>query len=95
VTLCRYHCRGSCGGHFTSLEAFDAHRPRDLSRGGCEWPEDAGLVEVFGTCKIGDPDKPARGVIVYRLVREGKYGAAGRERARGRLRGPRGGLVAA
>ena len=24
-TFCGYHCR-ACGGHFTSLEAFDAHR---------------------------------------------------------------------
>jgi hypothetical protein len=83
TVFCRYHCR-RCGSHFTSLEAFDAHH-----EGSGEtlrpwtFPDDAGLVELFGTCKLNDPSKPARGVVVYRLVREGKYGAAGGQTARG------------
>jgi hypothetical protein len=60
---CRYHCRG-CDGHFTSLEAFDLHRPRNRSDGGCEWPENASLEEFSGTCKIAD-DRVREGVTVY------------------------------
>jgi hypothetical protein len=61
---CRYHCR-SCEGHFTSLEAFDQHRPRNPSAGGCEWPENAPLIEISGCCKIDDPDRPRFGVTLY------------------------------
>src|SRR5262245_13694980 len=62
---CTYHCR-ECGGHFTSLKAFDAHRPRNPSNGGCEWPEGAPLVELAGgVCRIGDPDLPAFPVTLY------------------------------
>lgn len=60
---CRYHCR-ECNGHFTSLEAFDSHRPRHRSEGGCEWPEDAALVEFNGICKIAD-DRDRVGVTIY------------------------------
>lgn len=68
TAFCRYHCR-SCGGHFSSLGAFDQHRPRNRSAGGCEWPEDAALVEVEGCCKIGDPDRPLSGVTLYSTER--------------------------
>ena len=51
---CAYHCR-ECGGHFTSLEAFDAHKPPWSPGEECEWPEDAPLVEVAGGfCEISD-----------------------------------------
>jgi hypothetical protein len=66
---CRYHCR-CCRSCFTSLEAFDAHRPRHLARGGCEWPDDAALVEVEdGVCRIADPDRPKTAVTLYRTER--------------------------
>jgi hypothetical protein len=59
---CRYHCR-ACGGHFTSLEAFDGHRdgPYDHARE-CSYPVD--LVEHDGTCAIADPLAPRVGVSV-------------------------------
>jgi hypothetical protein len=63
MTYCAYHCR-VCGGHFRSLEAFDAHKPRNRREGGCEWPEDAPLVEYWGTCRIAD-DKDRHGVTIY------------------------------
>ena len=51
---CTYHCR-TCGGHFTSLEAFDAHKPGAHSLGGCAWQADVPLVEVAGGfCEISD-----------------------------------------
>jgi hypothetical protein len=49
LPFCRCHCR-SCGGHFTSLAAFDAHRPKNS--GLCEWPSDAPLTERTGNCNI-------------------------------------------
>jgi hypothetical protein len=67
MTACKYHCR-SCGGHFTSLRAFDAHRegPAGSNRD-CTFPEDAPLVERTGVCKIGG-ELPLAGVTVYELA---------------------------
>jgi hypothetical protein len=45
-THCRYHCR-TCGSHFTSLRAFDAHRGD-----GCDFPVD--LIEHAGICRISE-----------------------------------------
>lgn len=55
MTTCVYHCR-TCGGHFTSLRAFDAHRegPAGSDRA-CTYPDAAGLVERTGTCNIVNP----------------------------------------
>jgi hypothetical protein len=50
MIACRHHCAG-CGGHFSSLEAFDSHQPRS---GGCGWPDDAPLVELTGVCKVAN-----------------------------------------
>jgi hypothetical protein len=61
---CTYHCR-YCDGHFTSLKAFDAHKPRFASKGGCEWPADAPLRELTGICKIGDPDLSLTAAPLY------------------------------
>ena len=68
---CTNHCR-SCGGHFTSLAAFDAHKP--LPRAGCEWPEEAPLVELSGKCEIGDPENPLKRCDLY------EHESAGRAR---------------
>ena len=58
---CTYHCR-ACGGHFTSLRAFDAHQPGRP----CEWPDESGLIEVpGGRCLIGDPEFPLNDVTLY------------------------------
>ena len=46
MTTCRYHCRG-CGAHFTSLEAFDAHRAGPMHARHCDLA-DVPLVERFG-----------------------------------------------
>ena len=71
MTTCAYCCR-SCGGHFTSLEAFDAHRsgPFDGERV-CSYPDDASLIELTGTCKIV-AGPPQVGVTVYEHERAGK-----------------------
>lgn len=81
---CTYHCR-CCGGHFTSLAAFDAHRPRFESAGGCEWPEDAPLVEIVGDCAIGEPEHPMFATALYehenaQRVRDHHNGEKTRER---------------
>jgi hypothetical protein len=64
---CRCHCR-SCGGHFTSLEAFDAHR----NDGECSWPDGVEWVEHCGVCKISEHDEMGqpipRAVTVYALA---------------------------
>jgi hypothetical protein len=62
---CQYHCR-RCGGHFASLKAFDAHREGPVS-GECEctYPDDSRLVELTGTCEIGDPTTPKINVTLY------------------------------
>ena len=53
---CHYHCR-SCGGHFTSLRAFDSHRSGPSSERICGYPDDSGLVEIeAGVCYLGDAD---------------------------------------
>ncbi len=89
TVFCRCHCR-RCGARFTSLEAFDAHHEGSgESLRPCVFPDEAELVEVIGTCEIGDPGEPASGAVIYRLVREGKYGAAGRQTAWGRRSGVR------
>jgi hypothetical protein len=63
---CRCHCR-ACGGHFTSLEAFDAHHEGSgESLRPCFYPEDAELVELEnGVCRVSDPTQPLIGVVVY------------------------------
>lgn len=59
---CKYHCR-SCECHFTSLAAYDAHKPRN--GGQCEWPEKAPLIELVGVCRIGNPAVPRNAVTIY------------------------------
>lgn len=49
---CTHHCR-ECQSHFSSLAAFDAHKPRSSSLGYCQWPEDAPLNPIpGGECRI-------------------------------------------
>ena len=69
TSTCSYHCR-TCGAHFTSLEAFDAHRegPAGGNRT-CSFPESAELVELTGTCKISDPTTPSVAVTIYSTER--------------------------
>ena len=76
---CRHHYR-ECGGHFSSLLAFDRHRagPFDGERR-CFYPDDAGLIERTGTCAISDPQAPRVAVMVH------EYGASA-EAARERFR---------
>jgi hypothetical protein len=51
---CRYHC-SSCGSHFTSLEAFDAHHEgAGETLRPCEFPGADSLVEREGVCKISE-----------------------------------------
>src|SRR4051794_29894741 len=57
---CTNHCR-TCDAHFTSLEAFDAHRFNGL----CLAPADAPLVELAGACAIGDPENPRIGQSLW------------------------------
>lgn len=72
---CTHHCR-SCGSHFTSLAAFDAHRPKNGRDGGCEWPDDAPLCEVEGgECRIASA-RSHKGVLLW----EHKNAARARER---------------
>jgi hypothetical protein len=85
---CRYHCR-PCGGHFTSLEAFDAHRegPAGTHRT-CTFPElPAGveLVEQTGICNVAS-DTAQIGVTIYALVRPGKFALEGGEMAEGNVK---------
>lgn len=88
---CRYHCR-RCGSHFTSLEAFDAHRSGTPQDRACSFPDDAGLVELAGaTCAISGPD-PVPAVTVYgtaRATRASEYyrGQTGRHTARANVSG--------
>lgn len=66
---CKYHCR-ACGGHFASLEAFDAHRGGPPQARACIYPDDAALVELDGgKCEIGHPLRPVRGIVVYSTER--------------------------
>lgn len=67
---CTYHCR-SCGGHFTSLEAFDAHRQEAR----CTYPDEIVFLEQLGDCDISDA-KPRKGVTVHSVHRPGQYGEA-------------------
>ena len=55
MTTCRYHCR-RCASHFTSLEAFDAHRDGPMDDRRCEFPDHANLIEVQGVCRISEFD---------------------------------------
>lgn len=82
--FCSYHCR-SCSACFTSLEAFDAHRPRN--NGECEWPDEPELVEHKGTCKISDPERPLKRVTVYEHPRAARSRAyfRGRDSASAKL----------
>jgi len=61
---CRYHCR-TCGSHFSSVGAFDAHKPRNTRDGGCVWPDDLDLVEHLGECRISDPRAPLKRVTLH------------------------------
>ena len=69
MSICAYHCR-TCGAHFTSLGAFDGHRegPAGSNRV-CSFPDSAELVELTGTCKIGDPTMPSVAVTIYSTER--------------------------
>ena len=59
TTYCQYHCR-SCGSHFTSERAFDAHRrgSHEANTRHCIDPATITgrnrVVEVVGTCRISD-----------------------------------------
>ena len=72
---CHFHCR-ACGSHFTSLEAFDAHRTgshADNSRT-CLDPATvsnaSGMLEVLGVCRIATGrDRPLGRVSVWVLER--------------------------
>ena len=67
TSTCRYHCR-ACGAHFTSLEAFDAHRAGEMDARRCELA-DAPLVErAGGSCSIAGPT-PRVGITVYEHVK--------------------------
>ena len=69
VTRCRYHCR-PCGGHFSSLEAFDGHRSGPLDARRCSYPDDADLVErPGGTCTIADPGCSIGEITIYSTER--------------------------
>lgn len=82
IPRCSNHC-SCCGGHFTSLDAFDAHRPRHSSEGGCEWPRNAPLSELIGDCLLADPDRPLVRVSVF----EHSSTTKAREAARAPIRG--------
>jgi hypothetical protein len=59
---CRYHCRGGCSGHFTSLDAFDAHR----REGRCQDPaQDDRFEPAIGVCKISGREES--GGTIWRL----------------------------
>jgi hypothetical protein len=83
VSACRYHCR-SCGGHFASLHAFDAHRSGPATDRRCTYPDAAAFVESIGRCRItGDLIAPVTVVAIehptgYRVT----GGPNGRETAR-------------
>ena len=64
TTYCRYHC-SRCSSHFTSLVAFDAHHEGSgETHVPCQFPDDHGLTERTGVCKIGaGPSR--RDVTVY------------------------------
>lgn len=62
---CTYHCR-ACGGHFTSLAAFDAHRAGPSADRTCYWPDDAPLIErQGGVCKHARDGQIRSGVTLY------------------------------
>ena len=88
MTWCRYHCR-SCGSHFASLEAFDAHHGTEP----CSFPDGIDFVETAGTCRIGDPTTLATGTVysTERAFRASDYFRPfnGRHTARARRRDPR------
>lgn len=74
TTYCQFHCR-SCGAHFTSERAFDAHRAgshRENTRH-CIDPSTVtgrdAVTELIGTCRISDGrDHPHEGVSVWMLT---------------------------
>lgn len=76
ATYCRFHCR-ACDTHYTSLEAFDAHRrgSHDKNTRYCRPPSmirkgSHALTELRGVCRISDPTKPPRThVWVWQLAR--------------------------
>lgn len=69
---CTNHCR-SCGGHFSSLAAFDKHRTGPYSDRSCTEPETVGLVQKKGDCLLDDPDNPKKNVIIYELATTEEY----------------------
>jgi hypothetical protein len=78
---CRYHCR-ACGAHFSSLEAFDAHRVGPFFARRCEFPEKVPYEERLGTCSHATPGKRAVGVTILGLPSRAAEHFGGRERAR-------------
>jgi hypothetical protein len=75
VVYCRFCCR-ACGSHFTSLEAFDAHRvgSHAANTRTCVDPAIVAtasrMLEVFGTCRIANGrDHPRRRISVWMLER--------------------------
>jgi hypothetical protein len=77
-TTCTYHCQ-SCGTHFHSLEAFDAHRQGDHASNDpelgrhCVHPFDlAGRLTPLtedGECRISHGDVK-RGVTIWATARQ-------------------------
>jgi hypothetical protein len=72
------HLPGTFDAHYDG--AGETLRP-------CTFPDGIEFVETAG-CAIVQ-SAPRSGVTVYRVVREGKYGAAGRQPARGKATDPR------
>lgn len=72
---CTNHCR-SCGRHFSSVSAFDAHRqgeyglPKHSLEGrrctGPEHIEKPALEVVSGACAIANPGEPLGEVEIWR-----------------------------
>ena len=62
---CTHHCRG-CDQHFTSLQAFDAHRTGPMDARECLSAVGAGLVaRSGGVCVVSDPDVPQTGQTIF------------------------------
>jgi len=68
---CSHHC-SICGRHFTSLQAFDAHRIGAWDDRQCEVPAER-FEPAIGVCRIRGPET---GATIWRLA-----GASQRARA--------------
>jgi hypothetical protein len=82
---CTTHCR-SCGAHFSSTAAFDAHRKGPIDARYCEHPNDVvtlagearlGIKSAAGVCDVASPSSPQVGVTVWALAAS-LDGSAGR-----------------